>query len=215
MLAKHTIFSLYGKIFTYLNLQICLQDYLKQPKKQCHFLCLFLKKKIGGHKSFLWSHQHPCFLLVMSALGFKARLDPFAYSFTGVILTLTFGAIAADCIESKWQPSLFDPHTCRCVNKHWWRFGAWTHDCLCGEHSAVQFGHSDSAFHVFRLDRNLCTIWNTWLLVFIDSGQENNSPRFCRWYKVTFLCEESKLEWSECSWDASKYDLLHHMQVLL
>ena len=36
-----------------------------------------------------------------------------------------------------WQPSLFDPRTCRHVHKHWCRFGARTHDRLCAEHSAV------------------------------------------------------------------------------
>ena len=36
----------------------------------------FLKKKIGGHQSFLWGHWYPCFRLrVMSALGFNARVD--------------------------------------------------------------------------------------------------------------------------------------------
>ena len=30
----------------------------------------------GGHKSFLWDHWYPCFgLLVISPLGFKARVD--------------------------------------------------------------------------------------------------------------------------------------------
>ena len=34
------------------------------------------KKYMGGHKSFLWGHWYPCFgLLVMSPLGFKARVD--------------------------------------------------------------------------------------------------------------------------------------------
>ena len=38
----------------------------------------FFKKIIGGYKSFSWGYWYPCFgLLVMSALGFKARVDPF------------------------------------------------------------------------------------------------------------------------------------------
>ena len=40
------------------------------------------KKKIVGHKSFFWSHWCPCFrFLVMSALGFKARMDPLLVCF--------------------------------------------------------------------------------------------------------------------------------------
>ena len=65
--------------------------------------------------------RHPCFgLLVTSALGFKDRVDPF------FLLTV-------------WQLSLFDSHTCRRVRKHWWRFGARTHDCPSARsrHSAV------------------------------------------------------------------------------
>ena len=35
----------------------------------------FFKKQFGRHKSFLWGHWYPCFgLLVMSPLGFKARV---------------------------------------------------------------------------------------------------------------------------------------------
>ena len=38
----------------------------------------------GGHKSILYGHWYPSFgILVMSALGFKARVDPF-YSFSSV-----------------------------------------------------------------------------------------------------------------------------------
>ena len=38
------------------------------------FFCL---KFFVGHESFLWVHWYPCFgLLVMSALGFKTRVDP-------------------------------------------------------------------------------------------------------------------------------------------
>ena len=52
----------------------------------------FWKKYFGGHKSFSWGHWYPCFgLLVMSALGFKARVDPFCVILTCVILRFTFG----------------------------------------------------------------------------------------------------------------------------
>ena len=60
----------------------------------------FFKKFFGWHESFSWGHGYHCFgLLMISDLGFKARMDP-------------------------WQLSLFDPCTRRCVHKHWWRFGA-------------------------------------------------------------------------------------------
>ena len=36
---------------------------------------IFFSKIFGGHESFLWGHWYPCFgLLVMSPLGFKARV---------------------------------------------------------------------------------------------------------------------------------------------
>ena len=39
------------------------------------YLSIFLKK-IGGHRSLLWSYWYPCFgLQVTSSLGFKARVD--------------------------------------------------------------------------------------------------------------------------------------------
>ena len=47
-----------------------------------HVQKLFLRKIFGGHMSFLWGHWYPCFgLLVMPALGFKARVDPLLVCF--------------------------------------------------------------------------------------------------------------------------------------
>ena len=74
----------------------------------------------------------PCFgLLVTSALGFKARTDPFACFFTCVILRFTSGATPADCRGQHGSQSFLIPCTCRHVHKHWWRFGTQTHDCPC------------------------------------------------------------------------------------
>ena len=43
---------------------------------------LFFFKIFGRHKSFLWGQWYPCFgLLVMTALGFKARVDPWLACF--------------------------------------------------------------------------------------------------------------------------------------
>ena len=78
----------------------------------------------GGHKSFSWGHWYPCFgLLVMSALGLKDRVDPLrAFSLMWTSDSrLVWHLLTVQ--GSAWQPSLLDPHTYRCVRKHWWRFG--------------------------------------------------------------------------------------------
>ena len=42
-----------------------------------HDLCDHFLKEMENTSLILWSHLYPCFgLLVMSALGFKARVDP-------------------------------------------------------------------------------------------------------------------------------------------
>ena len=52
-------------------------------------------------------------------------------------LRFTSGVTPADCIEVTWQPSLFDPCTCSCVCRHWWRFGAQIHNRPCHTYSTV------------------------------------------------------------------------------
>ena len=62
----------------------------------------FFKKKFGGHESFLCGHRYPCFVfLVMSVLGFKARVDFSFTCFLACVLVFRFisGATPADCIE--------------------------------------------------------------------------------------------------------------------
>ena len=61
---------------------------------------LFFLKIFGGHMSFLWGHWYPCFgLLVMSALGFKARVDSLACFLACVLfLGFTSGATPADLL---------------------------------------------------------------------------------------------------------------------
>ena len=107
-----------------------------------------------GRKSCLCGHWHPCFgLLVPSALGLKARVDPFLCAFSPVwssdspvvrhLLTINW----YDTVHSARQPSLFDPH--RRVHKHWWRFGPGPEPmaCLCSEHNAVY--HSATPVRLF------------------------------------------------------------------
>ena len=52
----------------------------------------------------------------MSALGFKARVNP-SLACNG-FLRFTFGVAPADLLRPTWQLSLFDPHTCN-VYKLW------------------------------------------------------------------------------------------------
>ena len=60
----------------------------------------FFQKIFGGHKFFSWGHRYPCFgVQVMSPLGFKASVDPFACFLACVILRFTSGATADDWIE--------------------------------------------------------------------------------------------------------------------
>ena len=87
-----------------------------------------------GHKSFSWSHLHPCFgLLVMSTLGFKARVDPL-YAFSLVWSSdspLVWHLLTVE--RSAWQPSLFDPCTYISASiggSLGWTW-AWIHNCLC------------------------------------------------------------------------------------
>ena len=76
--------------------------------------------------------------LVMSALGFKPRVDPFcACVLACMILRFTSGATPTDCVEVSMACDPFNLCTCKCIHNRWWRFGVWTHNPLCGKHSAV------------------------------------------------------------------------------
>ena len=85
----------------------------------------FFKKFFWRHKSFSCGHWYPCFRpLVMSALGFKARVDPFLCAFSLIWSSnspLVWHLLTVQ--RSAWQLSLFDPHTYRHEHKFWWRFG--------------------------------------------------------------------------------------------
>ena len=84
----------------------------------------FFKKKIWGHKSSSWGHWYPCFgLLVTSAMGFKARMDPL-HAF--VLVWSSDSPLVQNVLtvnRSAWRLSLFDQCTYRCIHKHWYRFG--------------------------------------------------------------------------------------------
>ena len=74
-------------------------------------------KKIGGHKSFMWGHWYPCFvLLVTSALGFKTRVDSFACMLCHLCAIGSSDTPLVWHLLTSWYPawwlSYFDPHTC-------------------------------------------------------------------------------------------------------
>ena len=80
----------------------------------------------------MWGHWYPCFgLLVTSALGFKARADPLLAFLLVWSSDSTLVWHLLTVYRSAWQSSLFDPHTCKCVCRHRWRFGARNHDRPC------------------------------------------------------------------------------------
>ena len=66
---------------------------------QISSFCCFFLEMFGGHKFFFWGGWYPWFgLLVMSALGFKARVRSLACFLAWVILRFTSGATPAECI---------------------------------------------------------------------------------------------------------------------
>ena len=96
----------------------------------------FFKKNFGGHKSFLWGHWYPYFgLLVMSVLGFKARVDPL-HAFSPV--SSSDSPLVCHLLtvwRSAWLLSLYNLCTCRsCIHRHWWDSNLQL--CLL-QHSAV------------------------------------------------------------------------------
>ena len=90
---------------------------------------------------FLWRHWYPCFgLLVMSALGFKVRVDP-SLACLLTAMDSSDSPVVWQLLTSWWpalQLSLFDPHVC----KHWWesnpRPSVPLHNCI-----------QESPYHMF------------------------------------------------------------------
>ena len=77
----------------------------------------------GGHESFLWDHWYPCFrLLVMSPLGFKARVGSALFALgTGVHGTYSLrflsGATPADLLAASMVAK---PISSTYLRRHWW-----------------------------------------------------------------------------------------------
>ena len=86
-------------------------------------LTSFFKKKIGGHKSFLWGHWYPCFeLLVTSPLCFKARVSSLICiwlrhtCYMLPVIHLWFDTCWPLGCQLGSQAVLFHVH----VSRHWW-----------------------------------------------------------------------------------------------
>ena len=62
--------------------------------------------------------------------GFQHQGGSLACFLAWVILRFTSGVIPVNCKGVSMAAKPFDPHACRCVHKHWWRFGARTHEPL-------------------------------------------------------------------------------------
>ena len=90
--------------------------------------CVFLKKNLWDISSFRGATVTP---VGDVCPGFQSAGESLACFLACVILRFTSGMTPADCIEASMEPSLFNPHTCRHVHKHWWKFGSWTHDLPC------------------------------------------------------------------------------------
>ena len=76
----------------------------------------------GGHKSFLWGHWYPCFgFLVMSALGFKARVDFLTCLVHHLCTTDSSDSPVVQYLLTSWwlvwEPSCFI-HVL--AYRHWW-----------------------------------------------------------------------------------------------
>ena len=99
-----------------LALTACIFSYSQCPPLS-YFRLSYFFFNFGGDKCFSWHHWYLCFgLLVTSALRFKARVDPFLHIFSLVRSSdspLVWHLLTIQ--RSAWQPRLFDPHTCKCV----------------------------------------------------------------------------------------------------
>ena len=83
----------------------------------------FLENKFGGHQSFLWSHWYrldfglwtgdvcPEF---QNQVGFFALIFPYVHAMDSSDSPLVRYLLTS--WQPAWQPSLFDPLTCKCIS---------------------------------------------------------------------------------------------------
>ena len=84
----------------------------------------FFKKFFGGHESFLWGHWYPYFgLLVMSPLGFKARVGSALFELSGgicVMLHIPWDSPLVWHLPTSWQPAWQPSRLFHIPARHWW-----------------------------------------------------------------------------------------------
>ena len=86
------------------------------------FSLLFFFKIFGGHEYFLWGHWYPCFgLLVMSPLGFKARVGSLIWAWWRHMCYM-FPEIHLwwQHLLTSWQPAWQPSHLFHIPERHWW-----------------------------------------------------------------------------------------------
>ena len=101
--------------------RLAIPDKLTTSLNVMHF---FFLKIFGGHESFLWGHWYPCFgLLVMSPLGFKARVGSALFTLgRGIWVTLhiPWDSPLVLYLLTSWQPAWLPswslPHTCKGIS---------------------------------------------------------------------------------------------------
>ena len=163
--------------------------------KDGHNQVHFFKKHLKDINLFCKATDTPKFgLLVMPALGFKARVDPCILAC--VILRFTTGATPVNCIEVSiaaeaiWPTYTVDFQMCPQASVEVW--GS-THDCLCGEHSAVSFGHSSSATikYILRWNGNPSFLYSNGELsckvhsVLVQDAWSTRDNKFQDWDPIT------------------------------
>ena len=82
---------------------------------------LFFFKIFGGHESFLWGHWYPYFgLLVMSPLGFKARVGSLIRAVWRHVLHVAWDSPLVWYLPTSWWPAWQPSCLFHIPARHWW-----------------------------------------------------------------------------------------------
>ena len=113
----------YQKAAAYVHC-ICQDNWVNRVVWNWISIFYFFLKTFGGHESFLWGHWYPCFgLLVMSPLGFKARVGSALFELSrGVCVTLhvPWDSPLVWHLPTSWQPAWQPSHLFHIPARHWW-----------------------------------------------------------------------------------------------
>ena len=150
----------------------------------------------------MWGHGYPCFgLLVMSALGFKARVDPLACMLCCCAMKSSDSLLVQHlltCWWQAWQPIHSHPHTCE--NTNWWgsRLGSIVHiaasQCetrqtlyqLGEKYYVLLLGYQskcDSVFNILSYLNMSCTVRYS----FVKYSDAVDDARCLRWFRRSHL----------------------------